>query len=225
MRIKPIFFLFLLALFPAVAAADDIKALLGSWESKSDGGVVTLVFISESRLVYNNEEIGFSHSPGIIRVNDESLGYVEYPYTLKDGVLTITYPEGYRLQFTKKMAKTKKEVPLTGASDLVNHFAGTWKNYTQYTETMVVLYPDGSYGERYTSSYGSSEPGNEWGAAADVHKQGRWSISGNKEQGFIILTNNDGSVIKYQYRVHIENGETFWREYYFNGNLYGKVNE
>jgi hypothetical protein len=25
-----------------------------------------------------------------------------------------------------------------------------------------------------------------------------------------------------QYRVHVENGETYWNEYWFNGDLYGR---
>lgn len=223
---KPLALILLLAAIASAAiAADDIKALLGTWESKSVEGKVTLVFKSESRLVYNDEEIGFVLAPGVIRVEDEELGYVEYPYALKNGVLAITYPEGYRLQFTRAASKAKGDAAPTGGSDLVNHFAGTWKNYTKYTETMVVLYPDGTYGERYTSSYGGSEPGDEWGAAADVHKRGQWSIRGNKEQGIITFTKDDGATSEYEYRVHVENGETYWREYYFNGNLYGKVNE
>jgi hypothetical protein len=226
MRMKPLALILLLAVIASAAiAADDIKALLGTWESKNEEGKVTLVFKSESRLVYNDEEIGFVLAPGVIRVEDEALGYVEYPYALKNGILAITYPEGYRLQFTRAASKAKGDAAPTGGSDLVNHFAGTWKNYTKYTETMVVLYPDGTYGERYTSSYGGSEPGDEWGAAADVHKRGQWSIRGNKEQGIITFTNDDGTTSEYEYRVHVENGETYWREYYFNGNLYGKVNE
>lgn len=212
-----------------LSAADDIQKLTGKWEYKTEEGTITMEFKSENLLIYNGEEIYFMLVDGSIRVEDEFLGYVDYPYTLKEGLLTITYPEGYSLQFKKAKSQTKDKGTAdkgTGStSELVQHFSGTWKNYTKHTETMVVLYPDGTYGQRYTSSYGSSESGEEWGAAGDVHQQGRWTVQGNLESGVIIFIDQDGSETQYQYQVHVENGETYWREYYFNGDLYGKVNE
>lgn len=32
----------------------------------------------------------------------------------------------------------------------------------------------------------------------------------------------DGREVVVEYQVHIEKGKTYWREYWFNGELYGK---
>jgi hypothetical protein len=204
------------------AAAADVKNLLGAWECKTEQGTVTLVFRTEESLVYNGEELGYRLADSAIQVYDEFLGYVDYPYTLSGGVLSIVYPEGYTLKFKKAAAKTDKPPEKGAASDLVQHFAGAWKNYTQYTENLVVLNPDGTYGQRYTSSYGTEESGT---AAGESHAQGRWTVRGTKEKGVISFAGNDGSSSDYEYQVHVENGEVYWSEYYFNGDLYGKVRE
>lgn len=213
------------ALSPAYAA-DDFKSLLGTWQCVTEEGTATLVFNSETSLNYNGEELACQLTPGVIRVEDEFLGYVDYPFILKDGDLSITYPEGYTLTFKKAVVKEKTtsapKTPATGSSALVQHFAGAWKNYTQYTENLVVLNPDGTYGQRYTSSYGSEESGY---AAGESHAQGRWTVRGTKEKGMISFVGNDGTSSDYEYQVHVENGEVYWSEYYFNGDLYGKVRE
>jgi len=207
-------------------AGDDFKSLLGTWQCVTEEGTATLVFNSETSLSYNGEEMSCQLAPGIIRVEDEFLGYVDYPYVLKEGNLSITYPEGYTLTFKKAVTKDKTpstpSAPPAGSSTLVQHFAGTWKNYTQYTETMVVLYPDGTYGQRYTSDYGSEESGE---AVGESHAQGRWTVNGTKEKGVITCVAGDGTSSEYEYQVHVENGEVYWSEYYFNGNLYGKVRQ
>ncbi len=210
-------------------ATDDYQKFLGRWKYESEQETIILEFKTENLLIYNGEEIGYMLVNGSIRVEDEFLGYVDYPYSLQQGLLKITYPGGYTLGFKRlkspKKNKGSTDIKTTKTSNLIKHFAGTWKNYTKYTETMVVLYPDGSYGSRYSSSYSSAEPGEEWGAAADVHRQGRWTVQGTLEQGIITCITEDGSEVKYQYQVHVENGEIYWNEYYFNGDLYGKVKE
>ncbi len=82
-------------------------------------------------------------------------------------------------------------------SQLIQHFAGTWKNYTKYTETMVVLYPDRTYGQRYTSNYSSAEPSEEWGVAGEEHRQGFWRIQGNLESGIITCTDQSKTETTY----------------------------
>ncbi len=226
---KPVLMLVLvLPLFFSLArAGNNTASLFGTWQCRTDDGLVTLQFLSENRLNYNGEEIACQITDEVIRVEDEFFGYVDYPYLLKDGALSITYPEGYTLTFKKTAVKEKTGSaagpPATGASDLVQHFAGTWKNYTKYSETMVVLYPDGTWGKRYTSNYSSAEPGEEWGVAGESHSEGRWTVRGNKERGVLLTTSNDGTTAEYEYQVHVENGEVYWSEYYFNGDLYGKV--
>jgi len=87
------------------------------------------------------------------------------------------------------------------ASDQMRQLVGIWVNMTKNTETRVGLSPNGQYFSKYESSY---------------------SGSFESEQDTIIITMRDGSQMTVQYRVHVENGETYWNEYWFNGGLYGR---
>jgi hypothetical protein len=113
-------------------------------------------------------------------------------------------------------------------SDLMQYFAGTWKTYTQMTETTVHLTADGRYFENYVASYGGEgrdQYGNQtmsWGSATDQKESGRWTVRGNRQQGVLTIVYNNGSQEVINYQVHIENGQTFWNEYYFGGILWGR---
>ena len=39
----------------------------------------------------------------------------------------------------------------------------------------------------------------------------------------IIIRHANGNEETLEYRVHVEKGETYWREYWFNGKLYNKI--
>lgn len=114
------------------------------------------------------------------------------------------------------------------ASDLVNHFSGAWANMTKSTATYVTLRPDGTYVQKYEGGYSgqfSNQYGSQtgsWGHAREERGGGRWTVRGNRQQGVIVLKSQDGGETVVQYRVHVEKGETYWREYFFNGELYGK---
>ena len=41
----------------------------------------------------------------------------------------------------------------------------------------------------------------------------------------IYLQSSDGSEYEIRYEVHVENGVTYWNEYYFNGSFYMKNTE
>jgi len=107
------------------------------------------------------------------------------------------------------------------ASDLVRHFAGTWVTMTKNTQTMVTLHPNGTFAHRYEAGYSGGQTGS-WGLAREDHAQGRWTVRGTTQQGVLVLTNRDGSQTTVRYQVHVERGQSYWREYYFNGELYGK---
>ncbi len=116
----------------------------------------------------------------------------------------------------------------TDASDLVRHFAGTWVTMTKSTQTMITLYPNGTFARRYEAGYSgqfSNSLGQNtgaWGTARDEHAQGRWTVRGTRQQGVLVLTDRNGSQATVRYQVHVEKGQTYWREYFFDGNLYGK---
>jgi hypothetical protein len=138
-------------------------------------------------------------------------------------IIAMATPQVYGTALTsaaEAVARSLRTVQ-QDASDLVRHFAGTWVTMTKSTHTMVALNPNGTYSNRYEAGYSGGQTGS-WGIARDEHSQGRWTVRGTKQQGVLVLTNRDGSQTTVRYQVHVERGQTYWREYYFNGDLYGK---
>lgn len=238
------------------------SALLGTWQCQMPTGTSTLVFESPTHLNLDGYRAKYSLVQNAIRVTDED-GTADYPYRLQGNVLTIDFPEGYELQFTKVSERAEYTDPADGGEgdyddggydegqgtaggyvpanpgeavqplaggdvDLMNHFAGTWWNATRNTETNVTLTPDGRYFESSSASYsgGSSDQyGNtdmSWGAAGDQQAQGTWTVRGTREQGVLTIFFSNGNQREINYKVHVENGEVYWSEYFFNGELYGK---
>jgi hypothetical protein len=115
-----------------------------------------------------------------------------------------------------------------GGSELMGHFAGTWVSSTRNTETRITFYADGTFAEGYEASYsgGSSDaqgnPDMNWGTAGDKRSAGTWSAQGTVEQGVITVTYENGNSRDVNYRVHVENGETYPNEYWFANDLYGR---
>ena len=145
-------------------------------------------------------------------------------------IIAVTTPESYGKQLADAADQIAKNMHYfkVETSDLVTHFAGEWVNTTTNTMTGIMLSPDGSYYENYEASYGGTtqdQYGSDdmsWGAARQDQASGRWTVRGNKEKGQIIISKQDGTQTVLDYQVHVENGEVYWREYWFNGSLYGK---
>jgi hypothetical protein len=116
-------------------------------------------------------------------------------------------------------------------SDLVRHFAGNWAHFTSNTSTWICFCADGTYSEQYESSYsgnfndGAGNYTGDWSAMGQDSDRGRWTVRGNKDTGTIIVKLANGKEIYYEYRVHEERGEKYYREYWLNGNLYSKKRE
>jgi hypothetical protein len=111
-------------------------------------------------------------------------------------------------------------------ASLVWKFAGKWSHYTPHRETHMYLVPDGSYSESYDASFGGQffdQGGHQtghWVSAGSQRGKGRWHITGTLKHGKIFITKQDGSEIELNYQVHIKDGEIYWGEYFFNGDLY-----
>ena len=105
--------------------------------------------------------------------------------------------------------------------DLARHFVGTWVTMTRSTQTMVALFADGTFSRQYEASYSGGETGS-WGHARNDRTRGRWTVRGTPQQGVMVLVDPDGSQTTVRYQVHVEKGQTYWREYFFNGTLYAR---
>lgn len=147
------------------------------------------------------------------------------PYGGGAFIIAVTTPDKYGNEIQNTAGAIAQSLtyfkPVGG--ELMPHFAGKWTNYTKNTSTWITLFPDGRYGEQYESSYsGNLSGGGNWGTAGQNDRGGRWTVKGSKEQGQIIVRLNNGNELIYNYRVHSKNGQTYYTEYFFNGDLYGK---
>ena len=145
-------------------------------------------------------------------------------------VIAVSTPEAYRKELALAADQIVKgmQFPRVDSSDLVRALAGTWVTMTTNTETRVTLaangqfalYSESSYGGRFSDSGGANAGG--WGTAGNRESRGRWTVRGTRQQGVITLAYENGERADVQYAVHVEKGETYWNEYFFDGDLYGR---
>jgi hypothetical protein len=145
-------------------------------------------------------------------------------------VIAVSTPEAYRKELALAADQIVKgmQFPKVDSSDLVRALAGVWVTMTTNTETRVTLaangqfslYSESSYGGSFTDSGGGNAGG--WGTAGNREVRGRWTVRGTRQQGVITLVYESGERADVQYAVHVEKGETYWNEYFFDGDLYGR---
>ncbi len=166
---------------PQDSSKKDVRStLLGTWQCRTAQGTSVLVFESPARLNLDGQQATYSVVSNALRIQGE-YGAEDYPFRLENGVLTITFPEGFDLQFARVSDKTvftgeeypldtesepgaygepeavggppAPEAPAASDPELVKHFAGTWWSATTNTETKVTFTADGRYRETSTASY------------------------------------------------------------------------
>jgi hypothetical protein len=109
---------------------------------------------------------------------------------------------------------------------LLYKFAGRWDNYSGSTLTNIYLKPDGSYEDSSETSYSGSfsdQGGYQtgaWGTVGQNQSGGHWTIKGTLSRGTITLISSNGRRKTINYQVHVENGEYYGGEYFFNGALH-----
>lgn len=108
-----------------------------------------------------------------------------------------------------------------GSSELVGYFSGEWYSFTSGstiygsggTERTMTLCPNGDF--RDSSEFGASGAG-EWGVASAQGGGGRWTVQGNKTEGVLIVTYNNGQSKRMTYQHNPEKGKV----YYFDGVMF-----
>jgi hypothetical protein len=152
------------------------------------------------------------------------------PYGGGAYLIAVATPDKFttRLSSAAKTVAQSMRYKKAAAGSAPSYFFGTWVNSTKNTETRMTFHSDGTfteYGEASYSGSSSDQYGNEglnWGTANNNAHSGRWSARGTRERGVLTITYQSGTTRDVPYQVHVENGETYWSEYYFAGDLYGK---
>lgn len=193
------------------------KTLLGRWICRTENGDVTLHFISENQLNFNGDKAYYSSSATEIRVQAEGRTIV-YPYKFTDRGVLITFPEGFKALFVRD---TRPAAAVAGK--IFPQLVGEWKDIRSSGNTVITLAADGSYSYYSDFAAGNSSAGaTNWGTASSNSDRGRWHAKGNPRAGTIFYRSQDGRADTLSYQVHVENGRTYWGEYYFDGTIYVK---
>jgi hypothetical protein len=113
-----------------------------------------------------------------------------------------------------------------GDPELVRHFAGMWAAYSGISGGGTLLnyyfYPNGAFSDASESSYTSETPDATYGSVGTDSSKAHWKIQGNKQEGQIMIISPDGSQRTVNYRVYVEKGQPYWREYMFNNRHFSK---
>lgn len=138
--------------------------------------------------------------------------------------------------FNKQLTDAAKTIALNvkhkkmDAKGAARYLTGVWWRWTKYSENKFTLHANGVYSDyaessssgNFEDSYGNNT-GN-WSVGSADRNVARWKIRGTPYKGKIIITYPDGSVYEKDYEVKInDDGQPYWKEYYFNGKIYSKV--
>ncbi len=197
----------------------SFPSLLGSWVCRTANGNFFLNFLSKNRLTFNGAPAIYTATRDRITVQADGKTFV-YPYAFTNRGLVITFPNGARALFIKQTGQTRRAAP---AGKVYPELVGRWKDIRSSGQTVIVLTGDGRYSYYSDFAAGNSASGQtNWGYGRSANDEGSWRAQGTPRAGTIFYTSRDGSSDTLSYQVHVENGKTYWREYYFGGKLYVK---
>ena len=200
------------------------SALSGRWLFQSQQGQLILEFISNNELTLNGETTKYQLKAGIIQAAGE-YGWIDYPYTLSQGTLTITFPDGTVIPFTKASSTTANQQgtntqragggstwQLKGA---LCSWSGSSNSSSSYSSTQKIVFDgQGSFQFGSESSF-SGNAGIAYSGNPNV-KTGTYSIG----ESIVTLHFQDGDT--YQVKINMRQDNGMITELMYNGTLYAK---
>jgi len=141
-------------------------------------------------------------------------------------VIAMSTPQMFSKKLVDAAVKIAKSIRYShdDNTNLTQHFVGKWSTWSKNSESHIYLYPDGTYLNTESSSYGNSDPslGATWGMAGDNSRHGHWKVRGTLSKGKLITIDSNGESYVYDYNIHTEHGQAYRNEYFINGILYNK---
>jgi len=157
------------------------------------------------------------------------------PYGGGAFVLAVTTPEkfGTDISGAAEAIASGMQYFKVDVSHLTRIFVGRWASYSGSSGggTLInwTFYPDGTFEDASETSYstdyssdGMGLPDTNLGALGTSSNRARWTVRGGEREGQIIIVYPNGSEKFIDYSVHVQRGETYWREYFFNRRLFRK---
>jgi hypothetical protein len=203
------------------------STLSGRWLYQSPQGQLVLEFLSANQLTFNGETTQYQLKEGIIQAMGD-YGWIDYPYALNQGTLTVTFPDGSRLPFikTSTTAANQQGINQQGINQQTAGVGSTWQlkgalcswsgssnSSSSYSSTQKIVF-DGQGNFQYgNESSFSSGAGNAYGGNPNV-KTGKYSV-GEKT---VTLYYQDGN--KYEFNINMRQNNGMITELMYSGTLF-----
>jgi hypothetical protein len=190
-------------------------------------GQLVLEFLSASQLSFNGESTQYQLKEGVIQAMGD-YGWIDYPYTLNQGTLTITFPDGTQIPFTRTSTTATNQQGMnqqgtnqqSGGGGSTGQLSGTLCNWSgssgsssSYSSTRKLVF-DGQ-GNYQFGKEGSFSGDDGLAYSGDPNAEtGTYSVGANT----VTLTNQSGQTYQFQIKIRENNGAITCIEY--EGALY-----
>jgi hypothetical protein len=200
----------------------NTSTLSGKWLFQNQQGQLVLEFISANQLTFNGETTRYQLKEGVIQAMGD-YGWIDYPYTLSQGTLTLTFPDGTRLPFTRVSSAApnqqgmNQQTAVTGSAwqlkGTLCSWSGSSNDYSSYSKTQKIVF-DGQGNFQFGSEGSfSSNAGLAYSGNPNV-KTGTYSV------GESTVTLRYGSGETYQFKINMRQNNGMITELMYNGTLY-----
>jgi len=208
----------------------SFNELKGTWQFSSYGETIDLVFQSKDQLIFDGETSSYTLVGNSIRIDD---GYyvLDYPFSLDGNSLTISFPEGYELTFSrssnsnmvikeqneKQQVYNKTQQQIGGQENLLQGKLCSWSGSSTSTSSYSNsnwIYFDGQNRFSYGSESSFSSDAGDLYNGSNAENGGTYKVNGDN----VTLIFDDGScgIAKVSFRQ--DNDEI--TELEFNGDHY-----
>ena len=155
------------------------NSLIGAWEATEEGETVRLVFRSETLLEFDGEQSAYTIAGNVIRVKDPFEGTVDYRFSLKGNILSVTFPEGDQLVFHRA-----GQIPVASAtptSPTPGESPGSSQNYLLVGKFMSYSSASSSTGSSSWTTYATFDgKGNFEYSSESAHSSQQYDQTGTQ---------------------------------------------
>ena len=196
--------------------------LSGKWLFQNQQGKLVLEFLSASQLSFNGETTQYQLKEGTIQAMGD-YGWIDYPYTLNQGTLTITFPDGTRIPFTRTASVAVNQQGMSRQAEgggstwqlqgALCSWSGSSNSSSGYSRTQKLVFDgQGNFQFGSESSF-SSDAGIAYGGNPNV-KGGTYTVG----EGIVILHYQGGEVYEFKIKIRQDDGRITCLDY--DGTLY-----
>jgi hypothetical protein len=198
------------------------SSLSGRWSFQNQQGELILEFLSANQLSFNGETTQYQLKEGVIQAMGD-YGWIDYPYTLSQGTLTITFPDGSRFPFIRSSSSAANQQGMnqrtTGGDSAwqmkgaLCSWAGSSHSSSSYSRTQKIVFDgQGNFQFGSESSF-SSGAGIAYGGNPNI-KTGKYSVG----ESTVTLYYQDGDI--YEFKINMRQNNGMITELMYSGTLY-----